>query len=281
MADESGFGWGASVGQCIYCGATKDLRDEHVVPYGLNGRWILRNATCKLCADITSRFEFEVLRKALLAPRAVLGFNTRRKKQRPQSLPLQIDRGSGPEEIELPLDKHPGIAILPRFESPSWFHGREQRSGITVVGANAAHFGAVSAMSFAQENRGSKLQLTVQYEPMAFARLVAKVALGYCVAQFGIALTKESYLLAGILGTSDDLGTWVGSTSGYELELSPAPEGRVTHVVGTDVVNGDIVAYVRLFAWAVPDEYIAVVAPAPDGHRDPSAQNRKLSDLAI
>lgn len=276
MTGERGFEWGGSVGQCIYCGATQDLRDEHVVPYGLNGRWILRDATCKLCADITSLFELEVLRKALLAPRAVLGFKTRRKGQRPQSLPLQIDRGGGPVAVDLPLDKHPGIAVFPRFESPSWLRGRERRSGIAVVGASVARFGSVPPVALARELHGSKLQVTVQYEPLAFARLIAKVAFGFCVGQFGLSFMKDSYLTAGILGASGDLGTWVGSTSGYALDLSPPPEGRVTHAVGTDVVNGDIVAYVRLLAWAVPDEYIAVVAPAPDGHRDPDAQRRDL-----
>jgi hypothetical protein len=279
MAETPAYQWGDKVGRCIYCGATDDLRDEHIVPYGLNGRWILRKATCKSCADITSLFELEVLRKALFAPRAVLGFRTRRKKERPQSLPLHIDRGYGREELSLPLDKHPGIGVLPRFELPRWLSSRQRKAGIDVVGATVVHFGTVPPVAFAEQHRGSKLEVSVRYEPIAFARLIAKIAYGYCVARFGLEALDESYIRHAILGKDDNLGTWVGSTEGYELKNQPST-GRLTHVVGTDVVHGDIVAYVRLFAWAVPDEYVVIVGPAPDGHQDAGAQNRSYPALA-
>ncbi len=31
---------------CIYCGSRSDLRDEHIIPYGLEGELVLRRATC-------------------------------------------------------------------------------------------------------------------------------------------------------------------------------------------------------------------------------------------
>jgi hypothetical protein len=105
--------------------------------------------------------------------------------------------------------------------------------------------------------------------------MVAKIAYGYCVLAFGLDSVRDAYVTSAILGQTDDIGTWVGSTEGYQLQLEPQPHGRLNHAVGTDVQDGDIVSYVRLFAWAVPDEYKVVVAPVPSTHNDVDAQKRR------
>src|SRR3712207_705268 len=46
-----------SVGCCIYCGATNELTDEHVIPLALAGNIIVPDASCRACAAITSDFE--------------------------------------------------------------------------------------------------------------------------------------------------------------------------------------------------------------------------------
>lgn len=67
------------VGQCIYCGTSQGkLSDEHLVPYGLNGPWVLRQASCAVCANSTSRFEMDVLRGLFPSARAAFGMKTRR-----------------------------------------------------------------------------------------------------------------------------------------------------------------------------------------------------------
>ena len=54
------------VGRCIYCASTDQLlSDEHVVPFSLGGRKVLRKASCARCASITARFEGEFARSAL------------------------------------------------------------------------------------------------------------------------------------------------------------------------------------------------------------------------
>lgn len=263
------------IGCCIYCGrAEGQLQDEHIIPYGLNGNWKLKAASCPECAAITSAFERDVLRNALLATRAALGFRSYRRKSLPTTLTLDIDRGDGPERLELSVDEHPGIAVLPRFSKPSWITSQIRTTGINVIGANTVYFGRTPLPDFVQKYRGSRLTGSVKYEPVAFARMVAKIALGYCVARFGVGAVANAYVLPAILGKADDVGTWVGSTDGYQLELQSNPEDRITHAVGTDVQNGDIVAFVRLFAWAVPDEYIVVVGPAAPEHLDDEAQRR-------
>ena len=55
-----------AVGHCIYCPRTDGLSDEHIIPYGLNGRWILPQASCPSCRDKTSAIETAILRESLL-----------------------------------------------------------------------------------------------------------------------------------------------------------------------------------------------------------------------
>jgi hypothetical protein len=63
--------------QCIYCGATSDLRKEHIIPYALQGEFVIRNGSCAGCAALTGRFEERILRGAWLPVRIALGLRTR------------------------------------------------------------------------------------------------------------------------------------------------------------------------------------------------------------
>jgi hypothetical protein len=66
------------IDKCIYCGAVEGLTDEHIIPYSLNGDYVLQQASCLACCDITSRFEQEVTRNFLRPMRAYFGLKTRR-----------------------------------------------------------------------------------------------------------------------------------------------------------------------------------------------------------
>jgi hypothetical protein len=50
------------VGQCIYCGSTKGLTDEHIFPKFLWGRAVLPKASCECCRRLTSAFELTCAR---------------------------------------------------------------------------------------------------------------------------------------------------------------------------------------------------------------------------
>lgn len=48
-------------GECIYCRAKDvDLTDEHILPYFIGGTHIIKDASCKRCAKITSKFERDI-----------------------------------------------------------------------------------------------------------------------------------------------------------------------------------------------------------------------------
>src|SRR5450759_2184663 len=93
---------GNPVGSCIYCAKPEGLTDEHIVPLGLGGNFILPKASCKKCNAITSAFELKVLRGFMLDARTAGQFPTRRRKQRPTTLPLRAKRGDRLESITLP-----------------------------------------------------------------------------------------------------------------------------------------------------------------------------------
>src|ERR1700685_364397 len=78
------------VGSCIYCGSHERLSDEHIIPYGMGGRWILPESSCTGCAAITGAFEGDVLRTIVGPLRMLYNMPTRRKKERPRNLPLKV-----------------------------------------------------------------------------------------------------------------------------------------------------------------------------------------------
>lgn len=108
------------VGYCIYCGQQEGLlSDEHVVPYSLGGTSVLRNASCRSCADITSRFELAIARRQLGAFRVRGDLPTRRRKERPKVLSLELVNKDGSKRIiDVDPDKHPGTLLLPDLPEP-------------------------------------------------------------------------------------------------------------------------------------------------------------------
>lgn len=69
----------ATIGACIYCPRTDSLSDEHIVPAGLDGNAVRRDASCPDCARITSAFESRVLDN-IRDIRAGLGLGSKRRK---------------------------------------------------------------------------------------------------------------------------------------------------------------------------------------------------------
>jgi hypothetical protein len=242
------------IGRCIYCGATETrLTDEHIFAYGLEGKWKLREASCDECAKITSSIEHDVLRGMLLAPRTALGMATRRKKERPTELPISVDRGSGLEEILVPPEDHPALAIFPRFLPPACLSGAKYVKGITFNATVPMAGGRLSLTDFAEKYGATRVDVKNTYEPTSLARMLAKIAYAYCVGRFGLSAFEKVYVLPAILGHADDVGMWVGCIAEYSVASHPE------HVIRTDLIDGDLVAHIRLFGDRAPIEYVVVV----------------------
>lgn len=203
------------VGLCIYCGAGKNLSDEHIVPFGLGGNLVLPKSSCGACAKITSRFERTVLRGPFRPIRVFRGIQSRRKhRDAPTSLPLRIRRDGGNwETIFLPHNEYPillnfFVLDVPGYDNPKYVEG------VRLLGHLTYSFGprpeeAMYRLGVKQIKLPSQ-----QYNPGDFARMTAKVAYSMAVALGQIDPARgRPQVVRSILGEVDDIGRWVGMIS--------------------------------------------------------------------
>jgi hypothetical protein len=254
MTDELDLG---RIGRCIYCGATEDLTDEHPIPYSLGGGAQLFDASCRACADITSKFERRVAQRQLGAFRTITGLPTYHKNKRPTTFRANVRRGAVWAYEDLPVEKFTAVAPFPKLPVPAAAEGLPPRSPIRLTGTvnitvvkradpepnPARRFGA------------DAIDFDVSIELGSFMRLLAKIAYGYSVALFGVDRVL-SEVLGIILGTDGDLGRWVGCPP---PEWSAFASPTSTHMVRVMDVQGICVAWIRMFGQQGAPEYFVIV----------------------
>jgi hypothetical protein len=247
------------IGQCIYCGSTADLTDEHVVPYGLAGdRLILEKASCQSCARITSRLERDVLRGFMLRARTVVGLPTRRRKQRPKTFTLEAGDGHKMQTFALPVADYPAFLQLPRLVSPGFLTGRPYADGVSFDGCDILHFGK-DPSQVAKELDVRTIQVTDCVDVPAFARMLAKIGYAFAVFERGPFPLGEVPVLPLILGEVNKGSAWVGSAEYQtEMEKRGAPWVLGTYE-GTRLDERVVVARVKHFANAGAIGYEVVV----------------------
>ncbi len=211
----------APVGRCIYCGSAADLSDEHIIPYALNGKWGLPDASCKSCSMITSQFEGNVLRGPLLPARSVTQFSTRHPRNRPTEYPIIIDG----KPINVTSKDLVATVHLPIILQAAYFDGREYTSGIVLIGVENIVFGKDNLHNY-KENNTIKIISTYNY--IDFFRMIGKIGYSYAVANYGLLAIKKTYILPSILGETDDIGKWIGS----ENFISEAKYWRIACLYG-------------------------------------------------
>jgi hypothetical protein len=254
----------APVGACIYCGntTTSKLSDEHIVPYALNGNWILQKATCEKCAYVTGQLiEQRVLRGELRHLRAALGFQTRRPSERPTLIRIQADG----RDIDVPINECPIMMHFITFPSPGILEGREPAPGINPIGNITISWGPDPKQFAAQ--RGIK-QLSGQstLRPAEFGRMIAKIGYSWIIARFGLKSIAENFVNPVILGSSDRIGHLIGCVS---VDV-PKPLTANEHVLqpvmykggGPSGDNSLLAVRVKLFADSSTPVYEVVIGRA-------------------
>jgi len=243
------------VGRCIYCdGTERPLHTEHIVPLGLNGPWELLEATCKNCAKVTSAFEKVVLRHSLIVPRATLNLPTRRKQERPKQFPLVITRDGKSETVQVPVGQYFAVMILPIEEMPAHLTGKHYEKGVVVKGVIGVQVSGPPVEEIAQRLSTKEISVTATWHGNAFERMLAKIGLGFAVAQYGIDNLEQIYVRPCILGQKDDVGRWVGTADDLQLDV-----GKFLHHIHLSIVNSDLIARIKLFALFNVPEYLVVV----------------------
>lgn len=179
---------------CIYCGATENLHDEHIIPFALGGRWIFPNASCAECGKKTSAFEGVCARTILGPLRMLFNVQTRRKRERPDKLPLRVKRAAGGPwtTIDVPRAQYPFIYPMPYLDTPTVLTGesadRDKLPGAQrfwIRGAANARGMSAHLETLAQQFGVAELMPMGTFDVPAFSLLLAKIAHAFATAELG------------------------------------------------------------------------------------------------
>jgi hypothetical protein len=203
---------GRRVGYCIYCGATDGLTREHIVAFGLSGTAVLGDASCPRCREETSAFEAAVLRGPMRNVRVLRRLRSRSKHSTAlQAATLEAVRNGAVERVQLPLEQFPILLPFPTFEQAGYLTGKSVR-GVSITGVLTVSFGANPEAVLKQLRAQSITIKSAPDHPVAFARMIAKIAYSMAAARGATARLEEpAFVLPAIRGQADDIGTWVGT----------------------------------------------------------------------
>lgn len=244
------------IGKCIYCGSADNLTDEHIVPRGLGGPWQLLSASCNECTKITSGFERDVVREFFILVRTKLGLPTYHPKNRPETFTFTVTLGGKEEVVNFPVSDCPTLFMMPLFEKPGCIDRNAQGKSISVAGMSL-HGKENELREFKTKHNVESLSVT-GYLRTSFARVLAKIAYGMVVFQYGLDMIEEAYVLPCILGRKYDVGQWVGCEDPHK---SPAllPREQFFHRIDILTKKSEVGARIRLFANYQTPEYLVIV----------------------
>ena len=176
----------AAANICIYCNSiseNKKLTDEHIVPIGLGGKLILPKASCEDCSKITCAFEGHCLGKKFGDVRFYLNIKSR-KRGIPNSFETEIIDNNGNKIIKKTLRQDlPGILLMFRFNwIPKILQGlspAEEFEGQLCIKSLRPDFDKYI------NKLGGTLNLTKGFGAIPFARMLAKIAHSYAIAELG------------------------------------------------------------------------------------------------
>jgi hypothetical protein len=103
----------------------------------------------------------------------------------------------------------------------------------------------------------TEIKLSINYEPVAFAQMVAKIGYAYACAERATSdLYGDSFIAPAIIGVKDDIGRWVGTIT-KPVEVHPNHLHRI--LLHQDYVNGLLVAEVQLFSDSQTPSYGVII----------------------
>lgn len=241
----------SSVGRCIYCGCEQGpFSDEHVVPYGLSGTFVLPKSSCSRCADTTSKLEMRLLRGHWWPYRQFLGLKSRRSKQLLPDLQVTIENANGDRlPAQLPMSQH-SFAMVFYLAPPTILSGIVSKK---IPFATEVFMRILGPMPGAVRIAGKvhrltqqeKLNVPVNFSAPELCRFLAKVAHSYAIYRRGLDACEEYFLPRFVLGEEAGAMTYVGGAS--SSILGNWLPGNGTHAL-LDRVQGQFLSvYIQLF----------------------------------
>lgn len=250
----------ADVSRCIYCGSLrysedpkKRLGDEHVVPEGLGGRLILPLASCLDCERAINRWEQFLQKDMLAAFRYQYDLPTKRPKERPKTLPVEILDGDIYVRDEIPIGEYPLHIMLPLYGSPEILRPRIlKKSPLTSARNFPNRMEFDDELWFTRRGLRSRIQrgqirtASGQTDFDAFAGMLAKIGHSFATGELGFQGFTPLIFDGKHKGTAHPLHHFVGC----DREIAPPGEERHELDLRLENVHGRRfwVVRIRLFS---------------------------------
>lgn len=242
------------VNHCIYCGKVEgELTDEHIVPFGLNGNFILPKSSCKECAKITSTAEFHVLRGFMENGRRAMGVSSRHKKhKKPSSVPVKFITGEAYWGGKMSIEDGFHTMHFPIFAAPLALGGKTKDNnpdGIEIVGIDTLHIGDAVEVIRGYGATGVEFQTKLDVWP--FIRMLAKIAYSYYVAEKGAFPLVESPILPIVRAEHSLAKEWIGCLEDRPLTKSGSNALHLLDINEAAGDDGSIASVVRIKLFSV------------------------------
>lgn len=208
-----------SKGACIYCGKQNILlTDEHVVPFSIGGKHIISKASCVMCANITKKFEQDVMRDLWGQARASYNAPTRRKKERAKSYVLKDPKGVA-EDLTVLTQHYPAPMIFYYMPTAGILAGTDRLVDRSREWILKAIVDDARVKEFEKKHPG-RLTSSFKHVPQSFGRMLAKI--GHCQVMTVLDCDDFSPIcLPYVLGKKSNVSYVVGSSP---TNAPPQPE---------------------------------------------------------
>lgn len=187
------------VGFCIYCGDT-GTSDEHALSYWLGGKHVILKGSCEACARvINQQIENKLSRGPFWSARRHLKLPSRGGHKCP--LPVELRDGGVARLVKISEADNPGLLWTLSLPGPRILEISEpQESSEFEAWLIMYCFNEEQRQRFARRHP-SEIIVSPYINWDALGRLIAKIALGVAVLQFGVhafrPLVRETILVGG------------------------------------------------------------------------------------
>lgn len=257
------------VGFCIYCGANDGpFTDEHIIPYGLLGRFVLQSASCKGCERLTGKVEEDNLRFLLGNFRYRTGaFPARKGKGKDRRKTFKIERvdANGTVTFEdAPLSEFPLVLHFPVYFGPPSIFGASAEPEMVWYWYDEDDF-----KEFQTRQKHGGRAILASWDTAVFFRMIAKIALAWTYASMeaDVVAQYEMRLNNFIRVGAGDAFELVGT-----IRQNEPPSQFMNDIRLTAMRRGSreyLICFVRIFGALSSPTYAAVVGDRAITHSTP------------
>lgn len=183
-----------------------------------------------------------------------MGLKTRNKKHRPALLPLITKKDGKEEVLLLPPNEHFTTICFLEYPLPAYIDERSYEKGVEVIAFSL--IGLREPDEIIRKHEISEVKIKSTFNKVdSFPRLLAKIAYGFIVAQFGVDNLEESFLPKIITGEDEQICRYVGTCTDKIMRS----ENTIHDIIMNLNEKREIMVRIKLFSSGDAPEYLVVV----------------------